>query len=81
MAAGISGGSKDLSNMLMNSSRGKRSSYAEMQNATFSTKQKKTLSNQGSCSSLSSLIKTKLRPDDAEEFGDLKNPPTTGTLN
>ena len=57
---GVSGGSKELGSMLMNSNRGKRNSIHDMQQ-TFTAKQKKTLSNQGSCSSLSSLIKTKLR--------------------
>ena len=57
---GLSCGSKDLSN-LMTSNRGKRNSTLE---TGFSSKQKKTLSNQGSCSSLSSLIKSKLKQEE-----------------
>ena len=64
---GLSGGSKDLNQMLLSSSRtGKRNSIQELQQ-NFSAKQKKTLSNNGSCSSLSSLIKTKMRQEDNDD--------------
>ena len=63
----------------MNSNRSKRNSIHELQQ---SFKQKKTLSNQGSCSSLSSLIKTKQRQEENEEFGDAgASIQKTGTLN
>jgi hypothetical protein len=56
MQHGNSGGSKDLATNLPSSRSNKRNSIHELQQ-NFSAKQKKTLSNNGSCSSLSSLIK------------------------
>ena len=65
---------------MMKSQHSKRNSFHELQQ-TFQTKQKQTLSKQGSCSSLSSLIKTKQRQEDNEEFSDMKGGQTAGTLN